>query len=106
MSYHDEVILESTDVRVRILTLEGGQATAWHFHTAVTDRMLCLEGSIAVELREPMERVELKPGQRCEVAVERVHRVVNRTPETAKYLLVQGVGRYDFNVIDELSSEE
>jgi quercetin dioxygenase-like cupin family protein len=104
MSYRDEVILETGDVRVRILALEGGQATAWHFHTAITDRMLCLEGAIAVEFREPWERVELNPGGRCEVAVERVHRVVNRASETSRYLLVQGVGRYDFKVVEEKTS--
>lgn len=103
MNYRDEVILETSDVRVRILALEGGQATPWHFHREVTDQMLCLEGRIAIEFRKPQERVELAPGGRCEVVVERVHRVVNLTSETAKYLLVQGVGRYDFNVLDETS---
>jgi len=102
MNDRDEVILDSENVRVRILVLEGGQATAWHFHTAVIDRMLCLEGKVAVEYRDPSECVELCPGERCEVAVERVHRVVNLTTDTAKYLLVQGVGRYDFNVVDSL----
>jgi hypothetical protein len=66
--------------------------------------MLCLEGAIAVEFRKPRERVDLEPGGRCEVAVERLHRVVNRASGTAKYLLVQGVGRYDFNVVEEPTS--
>lgn len=101
MSYRDEVILETENVRVRILTLDAGQATAWHFHSAVTDKMLCLEGRIAVEYRDPQESVELGIGGRCEVTVERVHRVVNLGADMAKYLLVQGVGRYDFNTVDE-----
>jgi quercetin dioxygenase-like cupin family protein len=100
MNKRDEVILETEHVRVRILALEKGQATPWHFHTEVTDRMLCLEGRIAVEYAAPQETAELSPGERCEVTVERVHRVVNLTAETAKYLLVQGVGRYDFNVVE------
>ena len=100
MNDRDEVILETENVRVRILVLEDGQATAWHYHTEVTDKMLCLEGQIAVEYQKPEERDELGFGERCEVAVERVHRVVNLSSETAKYLLVQGVGRYDFNVVD------
>ncbi len=97
----DEVILKTADALVRILILEGGQATSWHFHTEVTDRMFCLEGQIAIEQQGPQERVVLRPGGRCEVTVERVHRVVNLGAEAAKYLLVQGVGRYDFNVVDE-----
>ena len=100
MNDRDEVILETGNVRVRILVLDAGEATAWHFHSEVTDRMLCLQGSIAVEYQDPRESVELVCGERCEVAVTRVHRVVNMTPETAKYLLVQGVGRYDFNVVE------
>ncbi len=99
MNDHAEVILETEDVRVRILTLDVGQATAWHFHSEVTDKMLCLQGQIAIESQNPQERVELHPGGRCEVTVERVHRVVNTGSDIAKYLLVQGVGRYDFNVV-------
>ncbi len=100
MGYRDEVILETGDVRVRILALEQGQATAWHFHSLVTDRMLCLEGLISVEFRDPEEVAALDPGGRCEVSAGRVHRVVNRAPGKARYLLVQGVGRYDFNEVD------
>lgn len=101
MNTRDEVILETENVRVRILVLDAGQATPWHFHSEVTDRMLCLEGRIAIEYQGPQERVELCPGERCEVTVKRLHRVVNLGSEIAKYLLVQGVGRYDFNVVHE-----
>lgn len=101
MSASDEVILETENVRVRILALESGETTSWHFHTEVTDKMFCLQGRIAVEYQAPSERAELSPGERCEVAVASVHRVVNLTAEVAKYLLVQGVGQYDFNVVDE-----
>lgn len=100
MNDRNEVILETEDVRVRIMFLEAGQATAWHFHTEVTDRMLCLEGSLCVEYQQPAESITLARGERCEVAVKRLHRVVNLSPEAAKYLLVQGVGRYDFNTVD------
>ncbi len=100
MNDRDEVILETGNVRVRILVLDPGEATAWHFHSEVTDRMLCLQGLIAVEYQGPRQSVELACGERCEVAVTRVHRVVNMLPETAKYLLVQGVGRYDFNAVE------
>jgi len=95
-----ETILSTETVQVRIMTLDGGAATAWHYHTEVTDRMLCLEGDIAVEYRNPQARIELAPGGRCDVAVERVHRVVNLADRPSKYLLVQAVGRYDFNVVE------
>ena len=100
MNDRNEVILETADVRVRIMFLEAGDATAWHFHTEVTDRMLCLHGAISVEYQDPGESLTLVCGERCEVAVKRLHRVVNLSSEVAKYLLVQGVGRYDFNPVD------
>jgi len=96
-----EILIETQDVRVRIMTLESGQATAWHYHTQVTDSMVCLDGPVAVEYRNPDERIELVNGQCCDVVVKRVHRVVNPGPLEARYLLVQGVGRYDFNVVEE-----
>lgn len=98
--YHDEMILETADVRVRILTLTAGNATPWHRHSAVTDRMLGLSGALVVESRDPDEAFPLTPGDRCEIAVGRVHRVVNPTGEDARYLLVQGVGRYDFLALE------
>jgi quercetin dioxygenase-like cupin family protein len=100
MNDRDEVILETGNVRVRVMVLEAREATAWHFHSEITDRMFCLQGLIAVEYQDPRESVELACGERCAVAVKRVHRVINVLPETAKYLLVQGVGHYDFNVVD------
>jgi hypothetical protein len=63
--------------------------------------MFCLDGPVAVEYRNPDQRIELINGQYCDVAVKRLHRVVNLTTRQARYLLVQGVGRYDFNVVAE-----
>lgn len=104
MGFLEEVILETADVRVRVLALDGRAMTAWHYHTEVRDQMLCLEGHLAVELQNPPTRVVLLPGERCEVAIDRIHRVVNLVQNSSKYLLVQGVGRYDFNVVQELQN--
>lgn len=95
-----EILVETKDVRVRIMSMAVGEATAWHHHTAVTDRMVCLEGPIAVECRDPEARYELHAGGYCTVPVARVHRVVNLSGGIARYLLVQGVGRYDFNQVE------
>ena len=96
-----EILIETQDVRVRIMTLKSGQATAWHYHAEIADRMFCLDGPVAVEYRDPDARQELANGQYCDVAAKRVHRVVNPASGEARYLLVQGVGRYDFNVVEE-----
>lgn len=100
MSDANQTILETENVRVRIMTLQSGSATAWHYHGEVRDSIFCLEGPLAVEYRNPEERIELGNGQHCAVAVGRKHRVVNLAGRETSYLLVQGVGRYDFNEVE------
>jgi len=89
-------IMGTHDMRVRIMELEPGAATEWHHHTAVSDFFVCLTGAIRIEARDPEQVLLLTPGARAEVAPPRVHRVVNLQDETTEYLLVQGVGGYDF----------
>jgi quercetin dioxygenase-like cupin family protein len=92
----EEVILETEDVRVRIMCLENGSATDWHYHSCVTDTMICLKGQILVETQKPVEKFKLAVAEKCQVPPKRVHRVVNTSAGVANYLLIQGLGRYDF----------
>ena len=97
----EESLIQTDNVRVRVMPLLPGKATPWHFHTEVTDIMVCLNGVILVQLKQPEVQHELQPGQRCTVEVNRPHRVANANPnQPASYLLIQGVGRYDFNPLD------
>ena len=100
MPLNEIVIIKTSDVSVRILVLEPGENTPWHFHSEITDNMFCLTGEIAVRLKETGEQIKLQPGQRCEVQIDRVHQVANTGEQKAQYLLIQGVGRYDFNPIN------
>ncbi len=99
MKMNEEVILKTENVTVRVLSLAPGESTPWHFHNEVTDNMFCLSGDILVLLRNPDEEVRLQIGQRCEVYPLRMHQVANMGAKEAKYLLVQGVGQYDFNIV-------
>jgi mannose-6-phosphate isomerase-like protein (cupin superfamily) len=97
----DEIILQTDTVRVRVMQLQAGEATAWHFHQEVTDHMVCLSGVILVHLKPDEAVYTLQPGQRCLVEVCHVHQVANASSsEMASYLLIQGVGHYDFNPVD------
>jgi len=89
-------IIKTADVSVRIMELAKDAATEWHYHTEVKDFFVCLTGMVAVETRNPAGRTTLDPGQRAEVGTGIVHRVVNISSEKSEYLLVQGVGVYDF----------
>ena len=89
-------ILRTDTVSVRIMELERGTATEWHYHTEVNDFFVCLEGVVLIETREPERSVALFPGQQAEVSPLAVHRVLNNPVVNSRYLLIQGVGRYDF----------
>ena len=89
-------IIKTENVLVRIMELEKDASTEWHFHSAVTDFFVCLKGAVQVQTKNPDEITSLQPGEQAEVTPRQVHRVVNIFEEKAEYLLIQGVGSYDF----------
>lgn len=96
-----EWIARTDTVGVRVNTLGPGEATPWHFHSAVADDVFCLETPVEIGLRGPDETVTLAPGQRRHIPPGRVHRVANRAATSARYLLVQATGPYDFQAVPE-----
>ncbi len=95
----EEILIKTDNVNVRILELEEEEELPWHHHSEVTDYIFALDGEIELQLRSPEEKVALTPGKRYEVKSGRVHRVINRCRRKTKYLLIQGVGKYDFNTV-------
>jgi len=93
-------ILRTENVRVRIMELEPGGCTDLHTHTEVADFFVCLRGSIRVETRGPDGTTLLLPGGYAEVPAGRVHRCLNVHDDGSEYLLIQGVGAYDFRRAD------
>ena len=95
-----EVIVKTDNVRVRIMSLAPREIADWHYHTQVSDDIFCLTGTILVRMKNPDAEVRLSPGQRCQIQIRRVHQLENLDDREATYLLVQGIGKYDFNVVD------
>jgi quercetin dioxygenase-like cupin family protein len=91
-----ELIAEGADLRVQVLTLAAGQAVPWHYHSEISDTMVCLEGPMVVETRAPRSNYVLEPGQRCTVQPKTAHYVHGKDGGSCKFLIVQGVGVYDF----------
>jgi len=48
-----ETVMEGQDMRAVVLTLAAGQSVPWHYHSAITDSFVCLEGPMVVETRAP-----------------------------------------------------
>ena len=91
-----ELVAEGADLRVQILTLAAGQCVPWHYHSDITDSFVCLEGPMVVETRAPRNHHRLQAGERCTVPPKTAHYVHGETDGPCKFLIVQGVGTYDF----------
>ena len=94
-----EIVAATPDLRMVVLTLSRGQEVPWHWHSNVTDNVICLEGPMVVETRAPRERFELAPGERCTIPARRAHRVSGKDGGPCKFAILQGIGPYDFNLV-------
>jgi quercetin dioxygenase-like cupin family protein len=91
-----EIVAEGADLRAQVLTLAAGQSVPWHYHSAITDSFVCLEGPMVVETRAPRHNYRLQPGERCAVPPKTAHYVHGDAGGACKFLVIQGVGIYDF----------
>jgi len=94
-----EIVAATADLRMVVLTLAAGQEVPWHWHSNVTDHVICLEGPMVVEMRAPRERFELAAGERCTVPPRRAHHVSGKEGGPCKFAILQGLGTYDFNPV-------
>jgi quercetin dioxygenase-like cupin family protein len=88
--------LERPGFRISELQLGPSQEVPWHYHTRVRDTFYVLEGRIRVCLRAPEAEVGLGPGETTTVDGGRPHRVTNVGTGSAVFLVLQGMGEYDF----------
>jgi quercetin dioxygenase-like cupin family protein len=82
--------------RITELQLSASQKVPWHSHTNVSDTFYVLEGELRIFLQEPKEAVRLAPGETYRVAPKRPHLVANGGASSVTFLVLQGIGEYDF----------
>jgi len=82
--------------RITELQISPTQKVPWHYHNNVHDTFYVLAGSIRIFLQDPKEAVTLAPGQSFAVPPKRPHLVTNAGDISAVFLVLQGVGEYDF----------
>ena len=82
--------------RITELQLSATQKVPWHTHTNVSDTFYVLEGQMRLFLQDPKEEVNLKPGEVYVVKPTRPHLVTNGGAKSLTFLVLQGVGEYDF----------
>src|SRR6266705_4254177 len=87
---------ERPGFRINELQISTKQKVPWHYHNDIQDTFYVLEGKIRIFLRDPKEEVRLGPGETFSVRPKRPHLVVNGGDASATFLVLQGIGEYDF----------
>ena len=82
--------------RITELQLSGSQKVPWHTHSNVADTFYVLEGTLRIFLQEPKEEMRLAPGESYRVPPRRPHLVTNGGSTSVTFLVLQGIGEYDF----------
>ncbi len=95
-----ELIAETSELRVQILTLEPGEEVPWHCQSVVTDTFICLEGPMIVETKFASGAKELQSGDTFSVAPNKAHRVIGKDEGRCRFVNVQGIGAHDFIPIE------
>jgi len=87
---------ERPGFRITELQISPAQQVPWHSHTNVQDTFYVLVGELRLFLRDPKEDVRLKPGETYAVRAGRPYLVTNPGPGSATFLVLQGIGEYDY----------
>lgn len=87
---------ERPGFRITELQLSPTQKVPWHCHSHVRDTFYVIEGHLRLFLRDPKEEVRLGPGETYAVRPRRPHLVANGGDGSATFLVLQGIGEYDY----------
>jgi quercetin dioxygenase-like cupin family protein len=95
-----EPVVVSNDIQVRVFTLAGGDVIPWHYHSESTDHSFVLQGALTIETRGPDNQRVLTVSERHKILPGTAHRISNESASECQFLLVQGVGKYDWHKAD------
>ncbi len=96
-----KTIAEAPNLRVRLLTLGEGQCVPWHYHNNITDTFFCMQGPMQVTTRNPGQVHVLEPGGTYAVEPRTPHLVTGLNDGPCQFMVVQGVGVYDYVPVDD-----
>jgi mannose-6-phosphate isomerase-like protein (cupin superfamily) len=82
--------------RIAELQISPSQQVPWHSHNNVQDTFYVIEGRLRLFLRDPQEEVRLGPGETYSVRARRPHLVTNGGETSTTFLVLQGIGEYDY----------
>lgn len=87
---------ERPGFRISELQISPTQSVPWHFHNHIDDTFYVVAGKIRLFIRDPHENVRLLPGDSYRVKAGRPHLVTNDGDTSATFVVLQGIGEYDY----------
>jgi quercetin dioxygenase-like cupin family protein len=91
-----EVLAEAEGLRVQLVSVGPSQQVRWHAHTAVSDTIVAVVGSVIVETAAPPARHRLEPGDRVTIPAGTAHTVSGDDRAACRFLNIHSGGAYDF----------
>ena len=82
--------------RITELQISPTQKVPWHQHTNINDTFYVISGQLRLFVRDPKEEIRLNPGETYSVAAGRPHLVTNGASTSTTFLVLQGIGEYDY----------
>ena len=87
---------ERPGFRIAELQISPAQMVPWHYHTNIQDTFYVIEGHLRLFLRDPKQEVRLSAGETYTVLPRRPHLVTNGGDGSATFVVLQGIGEYDY----------
>lgn len=87
---------ERPGFRIQELQLSATQKVPWHYHNNVSDTFYVLKGYLRIFLQNPKEEIRLAPGETFKAKAGRPHLVTNGGNASVNFLVLQGIGEYDY----------
>jgi quercetin dioxygenase-like cupin family protein len=91
-----EAVFSTDEIQVHRMVLAPGEEVPWHFHSDVRDTFYVLRGPVTIFTSEPEATTIIDAGGIFQTRERQPHRVVNASDHEVSVLLIQGVGKYDF----------
>lgn len=96
-----EPVLAGSDVRARLFTLAPGDVIPWHYHREAADHYFILQGELTISTRLPEETQAVGVGRNYRIPPGRPHLIANHAAADCQFLLLQGVGVFDWVKADD-----
>jgi len=88
--------LERPGFRITEMQLSPTQTVPWHSHSNISDTFYVLKGYLRIFLQKPKEEIRLAPGETFTARAGRPHLVTNGGNTSVNFLVLQGIGEYDY----------